>query len=321
MSPAPGSSPSFADVRTAARLLDGVAHRTPVLTSRTLDMHLGCEVLLKAENLQRMGAFKLRGAYVALSRLPAGDPVVAYSSGNHAQAVALAAREQGRSAVIVMPADAPRAKAEATAGYGARVVSYDRASESREEIAARIAEETGAHVIPPFDHPDIIAGAGTAAWELVEEAGELDALFVPCGGGGLLAGSLLAVSGLSPACATYGVEPAAGDDVQRSLATGEPVTIDLPSTIADGAQTRRVGDHTFAIIRELAAGILAVEDSALVADMRFLAERMKTIAEPTGVLGLAGLRAEAQRWQGRRVGVILSGGNVDLDRFARLLDA
>ncbi|GAB2545024.1 pyridoxal-phosphate dependent enzyme [Brachybacterium huguangmaarense] len=312
-----------ADVLAAAEYLKGRAHRTPVLTSSLLDAELGCEVLLKAENLQRMGAFKVRGALWALAGLPAGDPVVAYSSGNHAQAVALAAREQGRRAVIVMPADAPRAKAEATRGYGAEVVAYDRRTESREEIAQRLADDLGAHVIPPFDHERIIAGQGTAALELLEdtarEGAPLDALFVPCGGGGLLAGTLLAVAALSPGTTVIGVEPAAGDDVGRSLAAGAPVTIDVPDTIADGAQTRRVGDLTFPILQALGARLESVPDAALVATMRMLAVRLKTVVEPTGCLGLAGLSAEAGRWRGRRVGVILSGGNVDLAAFARLV--
>lgn len=308
-----------ADVRAAARALDGVAHRTPVMRSRQLDEMLGCEVHLKAENLQRTGAFKLRGAYWALSRLPAGTPVVAYSAGNHAQAVALAAREQGRTAIIVMPADAPRAKRGATAGYGAQVVLYDRYTESREEIAAALASEHGGTLIPPFDHPDIVAGQGTAALELFEEAGQLDALFVPCGGGGLLGGSLLAAAELAPGCAVLGVEPEAGNDVQRSLATGTRVLIDVPRTIADGAQTRQVGAIPFPLIQEHCAGIRTVSDAQLAEAMALLATRLKTVVEPTGALGLAGLCAESGAWSGRRVGVILSGGNVDLDVFARLV--
>lgn len=318
------SAPTIADVREAARLLDGVAHRTPVLTSRALDALTGCEMLLKAENLQRVGAFKFRGAFTALSALAPGTPVVAFSSGNHAQAVALAAREQGRRATIVMPEDSPAAKLAATRGYGAEVVLYDRYREDRTAIARSIAREQGAEVIPPFDHPSIIAGQGTAALELLEDVGELDLLFVPCGGGGLLSGSLLAAGDLSPACRVFGVEPEAGDDVRRSLEAGEPVSIDVPRTIADGAQTTRVGDTTFAIIRERARGILTASDAELVAQMRFLAARMKTVVEPTGCLGLAAAVAQAQDLAGDldrrpRVGVILSGGNVDLARFAELV--
>lgn len=308
-----------ADVRAAAQALDGVAHRTPVLTSRLLDAELGCEVRLKAENLQRMGAFKFRGAFWALANLPEGDGVVAYSSGNHAQAIALAARIQGREAVIVMPSDAPRSKAEATRGYGAQIVTYDRYTEDRTAIAANLAAERGAHVIPPFDHPRIIAGQGTAALELFEDVGQLDALFVPCGGGGLLAGSLLATADASPDCTVIGVEPAAGDDVTRSVSAGHPIAIDVPRTIADGAQTARVGDLTFPIIRDRGAEMTTVDDAQLVEEMRMLALRLKTVVEPTGCLGLAGLRAQAERWRGARVGVILSGGNVDLDRFTGLL--
>lgn len=313
--------PTPDDVRAAAAILDGVAHRTPVLTSRTLDAQLGCEVLLKAENLQRAGAFKFRGAYVALSRLPDGDGVVAYSSGNHAQAVALAARLQGREATIVMPEDAPTMKTAATRGYGARVVTYDRRTQDRMALAARIADESGAHLIPPFDHPDIVAGQGTAALELLEATDPLDLLFVPLGGGGLLAGSLLAAGLLAPGCAVIGVEPEAGDDVRQSLATGRPVTIPVPDTIADGAQTTRVGDTTFPIIRERAHAITTITDAQLVEEMRFLAERVKTVVEPTGCLGLAGVRAWAREHdvRGKRVGVILSGGNVDLARFAQLV--
>lgn len=313
--------PTPDDVRAAAAILDGVAHRTPVLTSRTLDAQLGCEVLLKAENLQRAGAFKFRGAYVALSRLPDGDGVVAYSSGNHAQAVALAARFQGREATIVMPEDAPTMKTAATRSYGARVVTYDRRTQDRTALAARIADESGAHLIPPFDHPDIVAGQGTAALELLEATDPLDLLFVPLGGGGLLAGSLLAAGMLAPGCAVIGVEPEAGDDVRQSLATGRPVTIPVPDTIADGAQTRRVGDTTFPIIRERAHAITTVTDAQLVEEMRFLAERVKTVVEPTGCLGLAGARTWAREHdvRGKRVGVILSGGNVDLARFAQLV--
>ncbi|PWH07323.1 serine dehydratase [Brachybacterium endophyticum] len=318
---------TFAEVREATRVLEGVAHRTPVLTSRTLDEQTGCEMFLKAENLQRVGAFKFRGAFTALSALSPGVPVVAFSSGNHAQAVALAAREQGRRASIVMPEDSPASKLAATRGYGAEVITYDRYREDRIAIAEDLARDQGAEVIPPFDHPAIIAGQGTAALELFEEVGELDALLVPCGGGGLLSGSLLAAGALSPACRVYGVEPLAGDDVRRSLETGEPVTIDVPRTLADGAQTTRVGTTPFAIIRDRVSGILTAGDEQLVEEMRFLAGHLKTVVEPTGCLGLAAARdlagdlvaGMATRGRRPRVGVILSGGNVDLDRFAALV--
>lgn len=322
---APPRLPTFDDVRAAAGRLAGVAHRTPVLTSRTLDEQLGARVFLKAENLQRVGAFKFRGAFNALSRLPAGDPVVAFSSGNHAQAVALAAKLQGRQATIVMPSDSPRSKAAATRGYGAEVVEYDRYGGDRGEIAADIAARTGAQVIPPFDHPDIIAGQGTAALELFEDlakAGEsLDFLFVPCGGGGLLSGSLLAAGALAPRCRVIGVEPAAGDDVLQSVARGERVTIEVPRTIADGAQTTLVGERTFPIIRDRVAEMATATDEQLTDELRFLAERLKIIVEPTGCLGLAAARAKcaAGDVDGARIGVILSGGNVDLGRFAELV--
>lgn len=317
------STPTFDDVRAAAATLDGIAHRTPVLTSRTLDEETGCEILLKAENLQRAGAFKFRGAFTALTALPAGTPVVAFSSGNHAQAVALAARLLGRRATIVMPQDSPAAKLAATRGYGAEVVTYDRYTGNRVAIAERIATEQGAALVPPFDDPAIIAGQGTAALELFEQVGELDLLFVPCGGGGLLSGTLLSAGTLAPGCQVFGVEPEAGDDVRRSLAAGEPVQIEVPRTIADGAQTTRVGEQTFPIIRDQVSGILAASDEQLVAEMRFLAAYLKIIVEPTGCLGLAAAREHARDLAGfagrPRVGVILSGGNIDLARFAELV--
>ncbi|MDO5663587.1 MAG: pyridoxal-phosphate dependent enzyme, partial [Brachybacterium sp.] len=275
------------DVAAAARGLIGRVHRTPVLTYRRLDAELGCQVLLKAENLQRAGAFKVRGAMWALDALSPGQGVVAYSSGNHAQAVALAARERGTTAVIVMPRDAPRAKIEATRSYGADIVFYDRRTEDRREIADGIARERGHAVIPPFDHPRIIAGQGTAARELFEDAGELDALYVPCGGGGLLTGSVLAAEDLSPACEVIGVEPTIGDDAAQSLAAGHPVTIAVPDTIADGAQTTRIGDLPFRILSERGIRITDVGDEDLVAEMRSLAAGLKVVVEPTGALGIA----------------------------------
>ncbi|WFP16511.1 pyridoxal-phosphate dependent enzyme [Citricoccus muralis] len=335
--------PTVDDVRSAADVLDGVAHRTPVLTSTRLNRGWSetagreVQVFLKAENLQRIGAFKFRGAYNALHRLPAGDPVVAYSSGNHAQAVALAARLQGRTATIVMPEDSPAAKLEATLGYGAEVVPYDRYTEDRVAMAEQLAAGTGGHIIPPFDHPHIAAGQGTAALELFEDVAQmsgadratLDALLVPCGGAGLLAGSLLAAAAVAPECAVYGVEPEAGDDVKQSLERGERVTIPVPQTIADGAQTAQVGAVTFPVVQAHAAGILTVSDAELVDQMRFMATYLKTVVEPTGCLGLAG----AQAWLAAgsagaagsaeegplRIGVVLSGGNIDLDRFAELV--
>jgi threonine dehydratase len=314
--------PTFDDVRAAAERLRGTAHRTPVLTSRRLDEQLGLHVFLKCESFQRVGAFKFRGAFNALSRFTQEQRrggVVAYSSGNHAQAVALAAQLLGIEATIVMPLDAPASKVAATEGYGARVVTYDRYTEDREEIGRTIAAEQGATVIPPYDHADIIAGQGTAALELFEETGPLDALLVPLGGGGLLSGSLLAAGELAPDCAVYGVEPEAGDDGRQSLQAGRIVHINSPRTIADGAQTQHLGELTFPIIRERVTDILTVSDDSLVAEMRVLASTLKIVAEPTGCLALAGLRQLAPGLAGSRVGVVVSGGNVDLDRYAALL--
>jgi threonine dehydratase len=314
--------PTVDDVRAAAERLRGTAHRTPVLTSRRLDEQLGLHAFLKCENFQRVGAFKFRGAFNSLSCFTQEQRrggVVAHSSGNHAQAVALAAQLLGIEATIVMPLDAPESKVAATQGYGARVVTYDRYTEDREKIGRAIAEDRGATVVPPYDHPDIIAGQGTAALELFEETGPLDALLVPLGGGGLLSGSLLAAGELAPGCAVYGVEPEAGDDGRQSLRTGRIVHIDSPRTIADGAQTQHLGELTFPVIRERVTDILTVSDDALVAEMRVLASTLKVVAEPTGCLALAGLRQLAPGLAGKRVGVVISGGNVDLDRYAALL--
>jgi threonine dehydratase len=314
--------PTYDDVAAAAARIAGRAHRTPVLTSRTADSEFGARLFFKCENFQRMGAFKFRGAFNALSRFDERQRhagVVAFSSGNHAQAIALAARLLAMPAVIVMPHDAPAAKVAATKGYGATVVAYDRYREDREAIGKRLAEERGMTLIPPFDHPDIIAGQGTAAKELIEEAGALDALFVPLGGGGLLAGSALAARALAPACKVYGVEPEAGNDGQQSFRRGEVVRIDVPQTIADGAQTQALGGHTFPIIRRDVSDVLTASDEELVAGMRFFAERMKMVVEPTGALGFAAARRMKGELAGRRVGVIVSGGNVDLARFAELL--
>ena len=294
---------------------------TPVLRSSRIDAEVGAQVLFKCENLQRVGAFKFRGALNALSRFTPEQRragVVAYSSGNHAQAVALAARILSVPATIVMPHDAPATKVAATRGYGAEVVSYDRFTEDREAIGAALAEARGLTLVPPYDHPDVLAGQGTAALELFTDVGALDALFVPLGGGGLLAGCLLAAEALAPSCRVYGVEPAAGDDGRRSLAAGEIVRIDVPATIADGAQTTHLGAHTFPIIRRAVAGIRTATDAELVAAMRVFAATMKLVVEPTGCLGLAGVLA-AGDLAGQRVGVLVSGGNVDLDRYAALL--
>ncbi|MFF7705901.1 threo-3-hydroxy-L-aspartate ammonia-lyase [Pseudomonas sp. NPDC007930] len=316
--------PTYADVQAAAQRLEGHAHRTPVLTSRTLDHALGAEVFFKCENFQRMGAFKFRGAFNTLARFDAGQRergVVAFSSGNHAQGIALAARILGIPAAIVMPADAPAAKLAATRGYGAEVITYDRYREDREALGRALAEERGMTLVPPYDHPDVLSGQGTAAKELFEEVGPLDALFVPLGGGGLLSGSALATRALAPACSLYGVEPEAGNDGQQSLAAGRIVRIATPQTLADGAQTQYLGQYTFAIIQQQVNGILTASDDELVQGMRFFAERMKMVVEPTGCLGLAALRGVAEQWRGKRVGVIISGGNIDLPRYAELLSS
>ncbi len=312
----------LADVRAAARRLDGVAHRTPVFTSRTLDERVGARVLLKAENLQRGGAFKFRGAYNAIASLPDEQRrrgVVAFSSGNHAQAVALAAALLGTRAVILMPEDAPPTKLDATRGYGADVVMYDRYAQDREELGAQLAADRGLSLVPPFDHPDVVAGQGTAALELLEEEPELDLLVTPVGGGGLIAGCATAARGLRPAIRVVGVEPAAGDDVRRSLVSGERVRIDVPRTIADGLQTTSPGEVPFAIIRRLVDEIATVSDDELVEAMTFLFERLKLVVEPSGAAGVAALLAGKIDTSGRSVGVVLSGGNIGAARFAELI--
>ncbi|MCB2019367.1 MAG: threo-3-hydroxy-L-aspartate ammonia-lyase [Burkholderiaceae bacterium] len=314
--------PTFDDVTAAAQRLAGHAHRTPVLRSRTADALLGAEVFFKCENLQRAGAFKFRGAFNALSRFDAAQRragVVAFSSGNHAQAVALAARMLDMPATILMPQDAPQSKVEATLAYGAEVIRFDRYREDREAIGRRLALERGLTLIPPYDHADVIAGQGTATLELIEEVGTLDDLFVCLGGGGLLSGAALAARALAPNCRLHGVEPEAGDDARQSLARGEIVHIETPQTIADGAQTQHLGALTFAIIRRDVDDIVTATDAQLVQAMRFFAERMKLVVEPTGCLGFAGACRAGLPLAGRRVGVILSGGNVDLKRFAELV--
>jgi threonine dehydratase len=312
----------FIDVVHAAARLRGVAHRTPAVTSATLDARTGATVFAKAENLQRMGAFKFRGAYNRIVQLDEGERaagVVAYSSGNHAQGVALAARLLGLRATIVMPADSPAAKQAATRGYGAEVVLYDRWTEDRAAIARGIADERGAVLVPPFDDPRIIAGQGTAALELIEDAGALDMLLVPLSGGGLLAGSALAATGLVPGIAVYGVEPEAGNDWVQSLERGERVTIPVPETIADGLQTTAPGEWTFPIVQALCAGVVTVSDDELREAMRFAFERMKLVVEPSGAAALAALLNGRVDARGKRVGLILSGGNVDPASFARLI--
>lgn len=315
---------SYADVEAAAGRIDGIAHRTPVLTSRTADRLTGASLFFKAEPLQRAGAFKFRGACNAIAALSPEQRergVLAFSSGNHAQAIAYAGALQGVPTVIVMPHDAPAIKVAATRGYGAEIVSYDRYKEDREALAHRLAEERGLALIPPYDHPDVIAGQGTAVKELIEEVGPLDVLLVCLGGGGLLAGSCLAARALSPEVEIWGVEPEAGNDGQQSLAKGEVVRIPVPVSIADGALTTHLGRHTFPIIQREAAGIVTATDVQLVAAMRFFVERMKLVVEPTGCLAAAAAFEEAVPVKGKRVGVILSGGNVDPAALARHLAA
>jgi len=306
--------PTFDDVAAAARRIAGAAHRTPVLTSRTADARSGATVYFKAENLQRAGAFKFRGAYNAVAKLPEDARrrgVVAFSSGNHAQAIALASSLQGVAATVIMPHDAPAMKLAATRDYGGEVVTYDRYRDDREEIGRRLASERGLTMIPPYDHPDVIAGQGTAVAELIEEVGALDVIVVPLGGGGLISGSALAAKALAPGCRVIGVEPEAGNDGQRSFRTGEIVRIPVPSTIADGAMTTHLGEYTFAIVRSLVDDILTVPDALLVDAMRFFLERMKVVVEPTGCLGAAAVLNRLLPCAGQRVGVILSGGNID----------
>jgi len=314
--------PTYDDVVAAADRIEGYAHRTPVITSRTADAELGAQIYFKCENLQRMGAFKFRGAFNALSKFDARQRhagVVAFSSGNHAQAVALSASLLGMPATIVMPSDAPAAKVAATRGYGGEVVLYDRYTEDREAIGCQLAEERGMTLIPPYDHADVIAGQGTAAKELIEETGPLDALFVCLGGGGLLSGSALATRVLAPDCRIYGVEPEAGNDGQQSFRSGRLVRIETPQTLADGAQTQQLGHLTFPIICRDVFDVLTASDVELVACMRFFAERMKMVVEPTGCLGFAAARRMKAELAGKRVGVIVSGGNIDLPRYAALL--
>ncbi len=306
---------TFDDIEAAARRIAGAAKVTPVMTSRSLDERLGARVFLKCETFQRAGAFKFRGAYNAISKLPEADRrrgILTYSSGNHAQAVALASRLLGAKATVVMPANAPAAKRNATEGYGARVVAYDPAREDREEVARRLQADGDPVLIPPFDHPDVVAGQGTSAKELFDEIGALDLLLVPCGGGGLLSGSAIAAKRLSPGCRVVGVEPEAGDDATRSFRTGTLQTVRNPKTIADGARTPSLGAVTFPLVRQYVDDMVTVSDDDLLRAMRFLWERMKLVVEPTGALGLAAAWKGALDVGGKRVGVVLSGGNVDL---------
>lgn len=314
--------PSYQDVEAAAHRIADFANNTAVITSRTVNEEMGAEVFFKCENFQRMGAFKFRGAMNALQQFSEEQKkagVVTFSSGNHAQAIALSAKLTGIPATIVMPEDAPAAKVAATRGYGGTVVMYNRYTEDREQIGRDLAEKHGMTLIPPYDHPHVIAGQGTAAKELFDEVGELDVLFVCLGGGGLLAGSALSARALSPACSIYGVEPEAGNDGQQSFRSGRIIHIDTPKTIADGAQTQHLGQYTYPIIKENVNDIFTVTDDELLASMRFYAERMKLVVEPTGCLGFAAARAQNQMLKGKRIGIIISGGNVDIARYSEFL--
>ncbi|MHB7565507.1 threo-3-hydroxy-L-aspartate ammonia-lyase [Citrobacter braakii] len=314
--------PDYNDVAAAAERIADYANKTPVMTSRTVNDEFGAEVFFKCENFQRMGAFKFRGAMNALRQFTPEQRaagVVTFSSGNHAQAIALSAKLLGIPATIIMPHDAPAAKVAATKGYGGNVVIYDRYTEDREKIGRELAEKQGLTLIPPYDHPHVIAGQGTATKELIEEVGQLDVLFVCLGGGGLLSGSSLAARHLSPDCIIYGVEPEAGNDGQQSFRSGKIVHIDTPKTIADGAQTQHLGNITFPITQRNVHDILTVSDDELVASMKFIAERMKIVVEPTGCLGFAAARARKAELRGKKVGIIISGGNVDISRYSEFL--
>ena len=312
----------FADIQAAAARIRGVAHRTPVLTSRTLNVMLGCSVFMKAENLQRMGAFKFRGGYNAVNALSDAQRargVVAFSSGNHAQAVALAAQLHGCQATIVMPHDTPSLKLAATRGYGAEVILYDRYRQDRAAIASALVHERNATLIPPFDYLPVMAGQGTAALELIEDTGPLDALIVCAGGGGFLSGCAVAAKHLLPQIEVFGAEPLRGNDMQQSLRAGKIVSIDVPRTICDGQQTQAVGKHPFEVIQALVSGVLTATDPQVVDAMRFVFERMKLVLEPSGACALAALMIHREQFKGRRVGITLSGGNIGLDRFVALV--
>lgn len=314
--------PTYQDVELAAKRIENYANKTPVMTSHTANDMLGAELFFKCENYQRMGAFKFRGAMNALSQFTAEQKaagVITFSSGNHAQGIALAAKLLNIPATIAMPLDAPAVKVAATKGYGANIVYFDRYKDDREQFCQNLVQKHGYTLIPPYDHPQIIAGQGTAAKELFEEIGELDALFVCLGGGGLLSGCALAARALSPNCKIYGVEPEAGNDGQQSFRTGKIVHIDTPKTIADGAQTSHLGHYTFEIIRNNVDDILTVTDNELIDCMKFYAERMKMIVEPTGCLSFAAAKTMKAQLQGKRIGIIISGGNVDISRFAEFL--
>ncbi|MTC57499.1 MULTISPECIES: threo-3-hydroxy-L-aspartate ammonia-lyase [Providencia] len=314
--------PTYQDVEAASARIANFAHKTPVMTSSTINKQFGAELFFKCENFQRMGAFKFRGALNALAQFTPQQKkagVIAFSSGNHAQGIALAAQILNIPATILMPLDAPEVKVAATEGYGASVVRFDRYTQDREQLTQELATQQGLTIIPPFDHPHIIAGQGTSAKELFEEVGELDALFVCLGGGGLLSGCALSARALSPNCKVYGVEPEAGNDAQQSFRSGKIVHIETPKTIADGAQTQHIGHYTFALIQQNVDDILTATDEQLVDCMKFYAERMKMVVEPTGCLSFAAAVKMKEELRGKRIGIIVSGGNVDIKRFAELM--
>jgi threo-3-hydroxy-L-aspartate ammonia-lyase len=313
---------NFSDIQAAAARLEGVARHTPILTSTTLNAMLGCDVFMKAENFQRMGAFKFRGGYNAINALTDAERargVLAFSSGNHAQAVALAAKLHGCKAAILMPSDAPQAKLDATRGYGAEVITYDRYTEDRGTLAQRYSDERNAVLIPPYDYLPVMAGQGTCGLEIVEDVPNLDAMIVCTGGGGFLSGCAVAAKAVQPRIQMFGAEPEAGNDVQQSLHTGEIVSIDVPKTICDGQQTQAVGMHPWAVIRSHVTDILTAPDAAVVKAMHFAFARMKIVLEPSGACALAALMTHAERFKGQRVAVTLSGGNIDFARFSALL--
>ena len=313
----------FTDIQAAASRLKGIANRTPVLTSKTLDALLGARVFMKAENLQRMGAFKFRGGYNAVNVLTDAERargVVAFSSGNHAQAVALAAQLHGCQATIVMPEDAPALKLAATRAYGAEVITYDRYRQDRAEIAAALVRERQSVLIPPYDHLPVMAGQGTAGLELLEDTGPLDALIVCASGGGFLSGCTVAAKHLAPAIRVYGSEPERGDDMQQSLRSGRIVTIAVPRTICDGQQTQSVGTQPFEVIKAMVTNILTVPDPVVLQAMRFAFERMKVVLEPSGANALAALMHHREHFKGQRVGITLSGGNIGIERFIALMN-
>jgi len=314
--------PHYQDVLAAAARLHGWAHRTPVMSSRTANAAVGAELFFKCENLQRAGAFKFRGAFNAIASLSDAQRaagVVTFSSGNHAQAIALAGSLQHVATTIIMPSDAPEIKVAATRGYGGTIVFYDRYTQDRDELGRQLAQEQGMSLIPPYDHVDVIAGQGTATKELIEQAGRLDRLFVPLGGGGLLAGGALAAQALSSGCKVIGVEPEAGNDGQLSFRSGQIVTIPVPKSIADGAVVTHVGERNFPLIQSLVHDIVTVPDEALVEAMTFFAARMKILVEPTGCLAAAAVFSKQHHHKGERIGILLSGGNVDLKKFAALV--